>query len=77
VPYVAPEHLERNETDARTDLFAFGCVLNEMPTGCGAFAGETAASVISADSTRTATTQAAQEPGRMRTAGATNGGPVT
>ena len=45
---MAPEQLEGKETDARTDLFAFGCVLYEMLTGRRAFAGESTASVISA-----------------------------
>src|SRR5947208_11256794 len=46
--YMSPEQLQGKETDARSDLFAFGCVLYEMLTGKRAFAGESAASVIAA-----------------------------
>src|SRR5437588_3530498 len=46
--YMAPEQLQGKETDARSDLFAFGCVLYEMLTGKRAFEGASAASVIGA-----------------------------
>ncbi len=46
--YMSPEQLEGKEADARSDLFAFGCVLCEMLTGKRAFEGQNAASVIAA-----------------------------
>jgi len=46
--YMAPEQLEGQEADARTDIFAFGCVLYEMLTGRKAFDGKTQASLIGA-----------------------------
>ena len=46
--YMAPEQLEGNEADARTDIFAFGAVVYEMVTGKKAFEGKSQASVIAA-----------------------------
>jgi eukaryotic-like serine/threonine-protein kinase len=46
--YMAPEQLEGKEADARSDIFAFGCVLYEMLTGRRAFAGDSQADLIAA-----------------------------
>jgi serine/threonine protein kinase len=46
--YMSPEQLEGRETDARTDIFAFGAVVHEMLTGKRAFEGRSQASLISA-----------------------------
>ncbi len=46
--YIAPEVLEGEEADARSDIFAFGATLFEMATGKRAFEGKSQASVIAA-----------------------------
>jgi len=46
--YMAPEQIEGQDADARTDIFAFGCLLYELLTGEKAFSGKTQASLIGA-----------------------------
>ena len=46
--YMAPESLEGQEADARTDIFAFGAVVYEIVTGRKAFEGKSQASLIAA-----------------------------
>jgi Tol biopolymer transport system component/Ser/Thr protein kinase RdoA (MazF antagonist) len=46
--YMAPEQLEGKEADARSDIWALGCVLYEMATGAPAFEGKSKASLIAA-----------------------------
>ena len=46
--YMAPETIEGQEADARTDIFAFGVLLYEMVTGTKAFEGKTQAGLMSA-----------------------------
>jgi Tol biopolymer transport system component/Ser/Thr protein kinase RdoA (MazF antagonist) len=60
--YMAPEQLEGQEADARTDIFAFGAVLYEMIAGRRAFEGKSQASLISSIMTGTPGPLSAQQP---------------
>jgi len=48
VQYMAPEQIEGGEADARSDIWALGCVLYEMIGGTRAFSGSTPASLLAA-----------------------------
>ena len=52
--YMAPEQLEGEDADPRTDIFALGAVLYEMVSGRKAFEGESQASLITAIMSRVA-----------------------
>ena len=47
-PYMSPEQLRGAHVDARSDIFSFGCVLQEMITGQRPFSRPTLAETISA-----------------------------
>ncbi len=48
LPYMSPEQINGGDADARSDIWAFGCVLYEMLTGTKAFVGSSPASLIAA-----------------------------
>ena len=46
--YMAPEQLEGREADARSDIWAFGCLLYEMVAGRRPFESQSQASLVAA-----------------------------
>ncbi|MGH9384149.1 MAG: protein kinase domain-containing protein [Vicinamibacterales bacterium] len=48
VAYMSPEQARGLPVDKRTDIWAFGCVVFEMVTGCRSFPGESSADVLGA-----------------------------
>jgi serine/threonine protein kinase len=66
VAYMAPEQLEGQPVDARTDIFAFGSLLFEMATGKQAFHGTSTAGVVAAILSEPRPQAAATEPSLPR-----------
>src|SRR5262245_41996959 len=60
--YMAPEQVESKDTDARTDIFAFGAVLFEMLTGRKAFEADSHAALMVAILDREPTRLTALQP---------------
>ncbi len=68
--YMSPEQLEGREADARSDIWALGCVLYEMVTGRRAFEGRSQASLIAAILEREPAPVGEAPSGSVSTAGA-------
>jgi eukaryotic-like serine/threonine-protein kinase len=66
--YMAPEQIEGREADARSDIWAFGCLLIETLTAKKAFEGKTQAGLIGAILERDPTTLPPQSPAPPRLA---------
>jgi tetratricopeptide (TPR) repeat protein len=49
--YMAPEQIEGQPADTRSDIFAFGCILYELLSGRRAFPGETITAALTAVAT--------------------------
>lgn len=64
--YMAPEQIRGGAIDARTDVFAFGCVLYEMVSGERAFRAGTAVEVLNAILNAEPTPLAEIDPGLPR-----------
>jgi Tol biopolymer transport system component len=60
--YMAPEQVEGDVADARTDIWAFGCLLYEMVTGKKAFEAKSQASLIASILERQPTPMAELQP---------------
>jgi serine/threonine protein kinase/Tol biopolymer transport system component len=48
LPYMAPETIQGQPADVRSDIFSFGCVLYEMVSGRRAFTGESRLTIAAA-----------------------------